>query len=56
VIHGQMPDLGSDVAGCRFRERCPMALPVCAAQPPWPELHGDDRAVRCWRAGEVMTT
>jgi oligopeptide/dipeptide ABC transporter ATP-binding protein len=56
VIHGQMPELGADVAGCRFRERCPMALPVCAAQPPRLEVRGDDRAVRCWRAGEAMTT
>jgi peptide/nickel transport system ATP-binding protein len=56
VILGQMPEPGSVVAGCRFRERCPMALPVCAAQPPRLEVHGDDRAVRCWRAGEVMTT
>jgi oligopeptide/dipeptide ABC transporter ATP-binding protein len=56
VIHGQMPELGSDVAGCRFRERCPMALPICAAHAPQLEVRADDRAVRCWRAGEAMNT
>ena len=65
VIHGQMPALDSIVAGCRFRERCPVALPVCAATAPQLEVHydgravrsGDDvRAVRCWRGDEATTT
>jgi oligopeptide/dipeptide ABC transporter ATP-binding protein len=56
VIHGQIPGFGSIVAGCRFRERCPIALPVCAAAPPQLEVHDDGRAVRCWRGDEAMTT
>jgi len=33
-----------------------MALPICAAQAPQLEVRADDRAVRCWRAGEAMNT
>src|SRR5208283_3720417 len=34
VIRGQMPELGSRVAGCSFRERCPVALDICAEEKP----------------------
>jgi peptide/nickel transport system ATP-binding protein len=56
VIDGQMPRLGSIAAGCRFRERCPVALPVCAAAAPKLGTHDEIRAVRCWRGGEAKTT
>ena len=35
--------------GCRFRPRCPHALPVCARRPPEADTGGGHR-VRCWLA------
>jgi oligopeptide/dipeptide ABC transporter ATP-binding protein len=56
VILGQMPELGRHVSGCRFRERCPVALEICAEEKPSLEGHDDGRTVRCWRGGEAMST
>jgi oligopeptide/dipeptide ABC transporter ATP-binding protein len=52
VIPGQMPPPERDVPGCRFRERCPIAIPRCAAAAPSLDPCGTDRAARCWRADE----
>jgi oligopeptide/dipeptide ABC transporter ATP-binding protein len=49
VIPGQMPAAGSIGAGCRFRERCPVALPVCATDMPALTARSAHRLARCWR-------
>jgi oligopeptide/dipeptide ABC transporter ATP-binding protein len=54
VIEGQMPPPGAAVAGCRFRARCPIAVPRCAAAAPTLDRLDDTRSVRCWRAAEAM--
>jgi len=53
VIPGQMPPPGRLATGCRFRDRCPVAIARCAAEAPVVAPFGTDRAVRCWRAGEA---
>ena len=47
VIPGQVPDLSSPPAGCRFAPRCPFGTEACATRP---ALEGDDArgAVACW--------
>ncbi|WP_426959762.1 ABC transporter ATP-binding protein [Muricoccus radiodurans] len=51
-IPGQIPNLLDPPSGCRFHPRCPLALPVCAAQRP-PLRDVDGRRVACHRAEEV---
>ena len=47
AIPGTVPRLDRDFAGCRFAERCDVALPHCAGTlPQWHEA-GRDHAVRC---------
>ncbi|WP_270933572.1 ABC transporter ATP-binding protein [Falsiroseomonas oryzae] len=51
-IPGQVPDLAALDAGCRFRNRCVMAVAGCAQ--PVPLLPaGEGRLSRCIRAAEV---
>jgi oligopeptide/dipeptide ABC transporter ATP-binding protein len=35
--------------GCRFRNRCPLAVPICAAEDPSLRIVGDDSFVACHR-------
>jgi oligopeptide/dipeptide ABC transporter ATP-binding protein len=51
VIAGQMPPPGSIAQGCRFRARCPIAIPRCSEEAPALAPHRTG-TVRCWRAGE----
>jgi oligopeptide/dipeptide ABC transporter ATP-binding protein len=51
-IPGQVPDLAEVDAGCRFRNRCALALAACAAPVPLREA-GAARLSRCIRADEV---
>jgi peptide/nickel transport system ATP-binding protein len=46
TIHGAVPDLRSLPSGCRFRDRCPRAIPACADERPPLRRHGD-REVAC---------
>ena len=53
VISGRVPPLDRAFPGCRFADRCHLALPGCAeVQPAWSKP-GPDQAVRChlWTAG-----
>jgi peptide/nickel transport system ATP-binding protein len=48
-IEGRPPSLIRPPAGCRFRDRCPLATDRCAAEPPYREC-GDGHLVACWKA------
>jgi peptide/nickel transport system ATP-binding protein len=48
-IHGRPPSLIDPPAGCRFRDRCPLATARCAAEPP-DRLYSDGHRVSCWEA------
>jgi oligopeptide/dipeptide ABC transporter ATP-binding protein len=52
AIPGQVPDLARVDAGCRFRNRCPLALEACA-QPVALRAVAPGRWSRCLRAEEV---
>jgi oligopeptide/dipeptide ABC transporter ATP-binding protein len=54
MIQGQMPAASGGVAGCRFRERCPIALPACADASPPLDAFAHERGVRCWRAHQHL--
>lgn len=48
-IPGNPPSLLNPVAGCRFRDRCPLAFDKCAEEPPPVEVE-KDHVVACWKA------
>jgi peptide/nickel transport system ATP-binding protein len=48
-IKGRPPSLLQPPAGCRFRDRCPLAGERCAVDPPYRPL-GDGHLVACWEA------
>ena len=47
VIAGQPPRVGEDITGCRFAERCPVAVPACRAGPVRSVPVGDRHQARC---------
>ncbi len=47
VIPGTLPDLLNLPEGCRFRERCPEALPICSSVSPRPGEIGPGHEVAC---------
>jgi oligopeptide/dipeptide ABC transporter ATP-binding protein len=52
-IPGTVPDLLHLPSGCRFRDRCPLAVAACAESEPALEEHGTARFVACIRADEA---
>lgn len=46
-IPGQPPQLINPPQGCRFRERCPVALPECNSLPPLTQVK-PEHTVLCW--------
>ncbi|MGA9533765.1 MAG: ABC transporter ATP-binding protein [Anaerolineales bacterium] len=51
-IEGRVPALNDLPQGCIFRPRCPLAIPICAEDPPL--YHpSDDRSTRCHRWQEI---
>jgi oligopeptide/dipeptide ABC transporter ATP-binding protein len=46
AIPGQVPTAGHFPSGCRFHDRCPVARPDCAVNPP-PLIPYGDRLARC---------
>lgn len=47
-IKGMVPSLYNLPQGCKFRERCPSAMPVCAEKEPDLTEVNSGHAVRCW--------
>jgi peptide/nickel transport system ATP-binding protein len=50
-IKGRPPSLLRPPAGCRFRDRCPLATARCAEEPPYRSC-GTGHLVACWEADE----
>jgi peptide/nickel transport system ATP-binding protein len=50
-LPGAPPSLLRPPAGCRFRDRCPLATARCATQPPFAEVEPGHH-VACWAASE----
>ena len=48
-IPGKPPSLLNPPAGCRFRDRCPLAFERCSEEPPFVEVE-PDHFVACWKA------
>jgi peptide/nickel transport system ATP-binding protein len=53
IIAGQPPQVGADIAGCRFAERCPVAISDCSADSVRAVTVGDQHHVRCVRARDT---
>jgi len=50
TIAGSVPDLKQELAGCPFRERCPICDQACATHKPGMKEAGRGHAVRCLKA------
>jgi peptide/nickel transport system ATP-binding protein len=51
-IPGRPPGLLHPPEGCRFRDRCPLAIEKCAEQPPFVEVRPNHHSA-CWNAEDV---
>ena len=49
TIPGRIPQPTEEIAGCRFRVRCPLAESRCAEPPPLRDV-AEGHAARCWLA------
>jgi peptide/nickel transport system ATP-binding protein len=52
-IPGSLPAPGSDLPGCSYALRCPIAVERCDTEEPGWQATGPDRAARCFRHAEV---
>ena len=50
LLSGEIPDAASIPSGCRFRSRCPVALPECEQTDPELLPVSADHAVACVRS------
>ena len=50
-IPGRPPSLAKPPAGCRFRERCPLAFDKCTQTPPFEEVR-PGHYVACWKVSQ----
>ena len=54
-IAGRPPSLVNPPAGCRFRDRCPLAFAKCAENPPFEQVR-QGHLVACWRVSQEQAT
>ena len=52
AIPGRPPGLLHPPEGCRFRDRCPLAIDKCLEQPPFAEVRPSHHTA-CWNAEDV---
>jgi peptide/nickel transport system ATP-binding protein len=50
IIHGMVPALDDLPLGCRFQNRCPIAIPICESTPPALISVGNQHEARCYLA------
>jgi oligopeptide/dipeptide ABC transporter ATP-binding protein len=50
IIHGMVPALDDLPTGCRFQNRCPIAIPICESTPPALTPVGIQHEARCYLA------
>jgi len=57
TIEGMPPNLLAPPAGCRFRDRCPIAEAACEKEPPTSQVSDQDsgHTVACWRFEHVLS-
>ena len=48
IIKGMVPSLYELPSGCRFRNRCPYAMEICATEPPPLIKVGEDHFAACY--------
>ena len=48
IIKGMVPGLAELPSGCRFRNRCPHAMEICATEPPPSMQVGEDHFAACY--------
>jgi oligopeptide/dipeptide ABC transporter ATP-binding protein len=53
TIPGNVPPLSALPSGCRFRDRCALAIPACAETVPLLTQYEPNHSVACIRAGET---
>jgi peptide/nickel transport system ATP-binding protein len=53
-LAGELPSAISPPSGCRFRTRCPMAQPICAAETPPLIAHAPGHLAACHFAGTMQ--
>jgi peptide/nickel transport system ATP-binding protein len=50
IIHGMVPALDDLPPGCRFQNRCPIAIPICESAPPALNAVANQHEARCYLA------
>jgi oligopeptide/dipeptide ABC transporter ATP-binding protein len=56
VLESDALSAPAEEGGCRFRNRCPLAAPICAAEDPPLRSVGDDSLVACHRVETTSIT
>ena len=56
VLEGEPPNAGNLPSGCRFRSRCPQAIPLCAEREPLLEPDGSPHQAACHLSTSVRPT